>query len=366
MNNSHSILIIGARAPIALELCRSFSKSGHKVVCADSLNFPAVKFSKYCNKYIKIPAPALHPNEFKITLSEIIENEKISDIIPTSEESFYLSMIKDDLKCKVWVSDFSLMDKLHNKLSFIDFAKSIFNVPETINLHNFNDYSNSKSYVFKPIYTRFGRHIFIDKSYNQIDKFIKKPNNWIAQQKLDGELICSYSIYDKGELKTNILYKPSYFYKGGAGMHFEQISNEELKSIIKQFGNDINYTGQISFDFIISNNTPFLIECNPRGTSGAHLIGEQLADCFFSKDEIIIENQKNRALKLPILIEKPWALFEKDFRSAKDVVFDWQDILPFFGQVFSVFEFLYKKTQTGLPLSDVMTYDIEYNGEKDC
>ena len=109
-NNQRTILILGARAPISLELCRSFARAGHIVLLGDSLRFPVSRFSKYCNSYYLLPSPALKTKIFHDKLIDLVKKEGIDDIIPTSEEAFYLSQIKLELNCKVWVSEFSLMD----------------------------------------------------------------------------------------------------------------------------------------------------------------------------------------------------------------------------------------------------------------
>jgi len=360
----YTILILGARAPIALELCRNFGKHKHRVLCGDSLHFPIAKFSKYCDKYIHVPAPAINQKKFKQNLINTIKKENIDHIIPTSEEAFYLSKIKDELNCKVWVSEIDIMEKLHNKYSFIKLAKSYFSVPKTILFSDFNDFKTIGNYVFKAIYSRFGSQVLINNSLDTISKTIQEPNKWIAQEKIIGEHICSYSIFDKGRLKAHITYNPKYLYKGGASMMFKQRVSNDILDKIKRFGNAFGLTGQISFDFILKGKKAYAIECNPRGTSGAHIISEELNNAFFLKNEFSLpKTYKNKALKLPILMEKPFAFTDSEFKDSQDVIYNKNDIRPFFGQVLSILELYYNKVKTGKSLNKTMTYEFEYNGE---
>jgi len=366
MKNVKTILILGARAPAALELCRSFGMHKYKVICCDSNSYPIAKFSKYCNKYIKLPAPALDFYNFKKALQELVTIEKVDHLIPVNEETFYVSKIKNDLNCKVWTSDIKLLNSLHNKYLFIKMASQYFNVPKTLWFIDFKDKENAKSFVFKAIFSRFGSKVIINRSINIVENTIKDSNDWIAQEKINGDPLCSYAVFNEGKLKSYVAYKPKYFYKGGAGMLFEQVKNKEVFESIKTFGKDIHYTGQLSFDFIVENNKPYIIECNPRATSGAHLLADELVDAFLNSNNKTLnhnENYKSKALKLPVLFNFPFAFLKKDYKQANDVIYKSGDILPIFGQVLSLLEMYYKRIITRKPMSDIMTYEFEYNGE---
>lgn len=358
-----TVLILGARAPIALELCRSFSANGYRVICGDPYRFPAVKFSKNCDKYFRIPSPVFEFAGFRDEIKKIVQNEKVDHIIPTSEEAFYLSRIMNELPCKTWVSDIELMDKLHNKFSFINIAKDYFATPKTIILSEFSDYANEDRYVFKAIYSRFGHGVIFGEKNLSKASSIQEKQKWIAQEKISGFSVCSYSVFDNGTLKCLVNYKPEYLYKGGASMLFENYHNKLIYSSVKKFGESMNYTGQLSFDFIISDDIPFVIECNPRGTSGAHLLDKHLAESFINKNELTNNIIKiNKAIKLAILLEYPLAFLDKKYRKSKDVIFKLSDPLPFFGQFLSVAEIFYLKYRKRISMADVMTYDIEFNG----
>lgn len=360
----NTILILGARAPIALELCRSFGSKNYKVLCADSQKYPIARFSKYCYKYLRLSAPALDFEKFKIELIDLVNIYQIDHIIPTSEEAFYLSMVKNELDCKVWVSNIELMDQLHNKLSFIQLAKSYFSTPKTIIYSQFSEFNKVNDFVFKPIYSRFGKRVLINKSLEEINNTIKKPIKWIAQEKIVGKQFCSYSIFDNGILKSHVTYIPKYLYKGGASLMFEPIEDKQILEKVKHFGKMINYTGQLSLDFILKDHKAFVIECNPRGTSGAHLLAKHLSKSFLNKniEKTLNNNYKTKALKLPILIDKPFAYLNKDYREAKDVIFEYNDLQPFFGQFLSIIELYQKKVLLRKSLDKIMTYEFEYNG----
>ena len=55
-NTKQSILLTGARAPITLEMARSFAKQGHKVIVCDSSRLTIARWSNTVTKYYTIPA----------------------------------------------------------------------------------------------------------------------------------------------------------------------------------------------------------------------------------------------------------------------------------------------------------------------
>ncbi len=364
-----NILILGARAPIALEMARSFGQQGHRVILADSLRFTLARWSKYVAAYHHLPPPAYAFEQFQQRLQQIIVEEKIDHCLPTCEEAFFVAMVKGTLPCQVWTSDIALMHQLHRKDTFITMAEGFFETPKTINAADFDDFDNTASYVFKPIYSRFANFTLIRPTATQI-KQIAAPSAWVCQRFISGKEVCVYSIWNQGMLKGICVYHPKYRVGKGSGIYFEPVFNESIINSVKHFGETIGYHGQLSFDFIIQpNGIPVVLECNPRGISGAHLIGNGLADCFlgdspyFPKDLNFGKVQnRSKAVKFAFLITQPHRMLQRDFYRAQDVIFNINDPLPLFLQPLSLVELLKIKFLQKKTLLQASTQDIEWNG----
>ncbi|WP_147277169.1 ATP-grasp domain-containing protein [Runella aurantiaca] len=358
-----NILILGARAPIALEMARSFGKQGHRVIMADSLRFTLARWSKYVATYYHLPPPAYAFEAFQEKLRQIIIDEKIDQCLPTCEEAFFVAMSKDSLPCQVWTSGIELMHQLHRKDTFIELSKGFFAIPDTINAADFNDYENANAYVFKPIYSRFANFTLLRPTVTQI-KQISDSTAWVAQRFISGKEVCVYSIWAHGNLKALTIYHPKYRVGKGSGIYFEPVTHQALISSIKRFGEAIGYHGQLSFDFIIQpDGTPVVLECNPRGISGAHLIGTDLARCFLDDSfQLLNPSQKHMAVKFAFLITQPHRMLNRDFYRANDVIFNGDDSLPLFLQPLSLVELLKIKFLQNKTLLQASTQDIEWNG----
>lgn len=359
------ILITGARAPIALELARSFSSPRNEVIMADSLRFTISRWSNSVSKYYVLPAPRYNIDDFIIAIQEIIQTEQITHFIPTCEEAIYVAFHKEKFDCKVWTCESQLIIDLHNKYRFHQIMNPYLPIPKTVLVNNFLDWKNSKEYVFKRIYSRFATNTIIGKAVSK--DYLKKDDrvNWIAQDYIKGKEICIYSLWNDGILKAYSAYHPLYQAGKGSGIFFQPIKNNRVLELVKNFGKQINYTGQLCFDVIIDKEeNPYFIECNPRGTSGAHLINEDLAACFLENKQVIINNKNTFSIKYVLAIFHPFAFFKKQVRQSKDVIYQRADKKPFFLQIISVFEMLYIKFTKNITLLQATTDDIEWNDDE--
>ena len=201
-----NILLLGARAPIALEIARSFKNEGYTIILADSLRFPVARWSNTILKYERLPAARQETKSYIDAIKGLISKYTIRHLIPTCEEAFYIAKYKSQFNCKVWTSDLELMNLLHNKESFAQKFKDQLPIPKTTSLDKFTKWSESEQYVFKPKYSRFGNQIIINTTITK--ETITNPENWIAQKKVTGLELCIYSIWDAGKLKGYSCYSP--------------------------------------------------------------------------------------------------------------------------------------------------------------
>lgn len=358
------ILITGARAPIALELARSFAAHNTVVIMADSLRLTIARWSNCVAKYYFLPSPRFYIQDFIFALQNIIEKEKITHLIPTCEEAIYIACHKEKFNCKVWTCDKDLILNLHQKYYFYHYFNQYLPMPETFLVHDFLNWQESNEYVFKPVFSRFATAVLIKKIISK-EYFSKiEKQKWLAQKFIKGTEICVYSLWDNGVLKAYSAYLPLYRAGKGAGIFFEPVTNTTVFDLVKNFGQQINYTGQLCFDIILDKtNKPYFIECNPRGTSGLHLIHRDFARCILNNETIIVTKKDDFALKYAFAIFHPLALLHRKVRNAKDVIYRSDDIKPFLLQVLSLFEIIFLKFSKGQTLQEATTSDIEWNGE---
>ncbi len=89
---------------------------------------------------------------------------------------------------------------------------------------------------------------------------------------VEGETVCSYSTAHEGKVTSHLLYRIPRQWKHATGIGFESIDATEALRLIEPVIAELGYTGQISFDFIITDDGLSYVECNPRPTDGVLLM----------------------------------------------------------------------------------------------
>ncbi|RYX98757.1 ATP-grasp domain-containing protein, partial [bacterium] len=200
---------------------------------------------------------------------------------------------------------------------------------------------------------------------------------WVFQEYIKGKAYCSYSIAQDGKLLAHSVYSSIYCAGQGATIHFEPFESEEILNIVEKIVKELNYTGQISFDFIRSdaNNVYYPIECNPRATSGIYLFSESITEAFrsdYNPSTFIKPNSdKSKMVAFAMLIYALPTLrtlgqgkdFIKKFYKSKDVVFRLNDMKPFISQFRGLAYYADLGKKNNISLMEATTMDIEWNGK---
>jgi predicted ATP-grasp superfamily ATP-dependent carboligase len=368
--NTKSILITGARSFAALDLARTLSKAGMRVVCADSLDKAIARYSLKVSQFYKIAPPAYEFERFVTDLNAIIAKEKIDFIIPTCEEIFYLAKAKNQLHAPVFAENFDTLEMLHNKWRFYQLlCKLGFSSPQT----QLWDGKNNPvgKWILKPIYSRFAAKVqVVDGNWPKWDT--NPLNPLIAQRFIEGEKLCSYSICHEGRLSAHGVYTVLHSMGIGSAICFQSVVAPDVDEFTRKFVAEIKFTGQIAFDFIRKDKL-YCLECNPRSTSGIHLFENaiKLADCFFNIDKVLYP--KDQVIFHEHLFMLWYGIKQKEIFSLKfwRHFFAGKNPLLMDGdnRVLAAMPAILLDTakQTffkGQGFHQAMTRDIEYNGEK--
>jgi hypothetical protein len=95
---------------------------------------------------------------------------------------------------------------------------------------------------------------------------------------MEGETVCTYSTVHGGRVSSHLMYRIPRQRKHSTGIQFEAIDATESLKLIEPIVAELGYTGQISFDFLVTEDGLTFVECNPRATDGLLLMPrEELA-----------------------------------------------------------------------------------------
>ena len=376
-----NILLTGGRAPVTLDLARAFHRAGHSVFMAESLRGHLSQPSNAIKQNFVVPAPRQETVAFLSSLKRIIEENQIELLIPTCEEVFHIAKGLKTLPCRVFAEPLDRLDIFHNKWNFANSARECgLPAPDTVLIEDertlLDAFARWKGLVLKPVYSRFASRTLILPALREALSMLTFDRTWIAQQFVAGRQFCSYSVSQHGRIVAHVVY-PAIFTAGqGATISFQAVEHEKIFHWVHTFASHFNVTGQMAFDFIESpDGEAYVLECNPRATSGVHLLASnpRFVESFFDPRIECVRPTSNspRMLGTAMLVYGlPDALKKRNlgawlrtFSQSRDVIWDLRDPLPFFLQWRSILAYLALGMKHNISALEASTFDIEWNGE---
>lgn len=370
-----NILVTGARAPIAADIARVLVNSGHRVFTTDSLRFPVGRFAPGIAGYVRMPAPRPDFASFCVAIQQFCEANSIELVVPTSEEVFWLAQIAAWPEgCRLLAPSASTLEQLHDKGTFAQLANELgigagtsYLLGNPADAEDFLSRHNPAEFVFKPVFSRFATHVLVSPSAEDVRlQPFDSLNPWLAQLRAYGEEVCLYNVARDGELLLHLAYRPRWRAGQGASVYFEPVEDASLRELSARIARATSFTGQMSFDVIQTKAGPVAIECNPRGTSGAHLAAQfphEFAKALLGA-VANITNLAPRMLAVPLLMYHPQLLASKEGRqgwhAARDAMREAR--IPLYAQLAATGELLVRSVGSGADPLAAATADIEWNG----
>lgn len=378
-----AILITGARAPIALDLARSFSAAGQDVQLADSVAPWSARLSRQARGRLhRFAPPRFAFAQFADDLARLVERFQPRWIIPTCEEVFYVARAGEmrGFADRVFAPNPAMLRTLHSKVDFATFARACgVAAPNTARATTKADlaaFSKRTSHiVVKPEFSRFASHAKVKPGAHELDAITPSPSEpWAVQDFVEGEEICIWSAAIAGEIVAYAAYKPLWRLGRSASFYFETDNDPALLAMTRAIAKSANSHGQLSFDVIRDKSgAVHPIECNPRGISGIHLFDSdpRLARALLGEAPLQTPHADARHLGPAMWIfGAPSALmqgrlepFRRDLARSRDVLCAPGEAWLGVGALLDAGRFTLIGLSRGRSASGQSTDDIEWNGE---
>ncbi|MFZ6734599.1 ATP-grasp domain-containing protein [Undibacterium sp. Ji42W] len=379
-----NVLILGGRAPVALDHARRFSQQGWAAYIADSVPCRLSGWSSAVKASIQLAAPSHHPQAFIDGLNRAIAQYQIDLLMPTCEEVFFLSRYRKYLpvSVRVLVDDFDKLRTLHSKWHFLKLAEQYGgNPPPSSLVHSVEQaraWAGNTPLVLKPEYSRFGVHVRLHpQGMPDNESPLGQQGAWVAQHFKPGRELCSYSVADQGRLLAHVVYEPRHRLGKSSSFYFAPYDAPLICDVVTKLVAAINYTGQISFDWIESpDGIPSVIECNPRAVSGVHLfrIQDALPSALAGQLDACVQPSGTTPRMLTAIMlsaglikaiqEKKLHAWWADYKTAVEVIGVAQDRLPLLGALADMSSFALIAWQQKCSIREAATRDIEWDGQE--
>lgn len=374
-----TILITGARAPIARDLARSFEAAGHLAHLADSILPWGAALTTPRERLHRLASPRFAFRQFAVALRQLVERLDPALIVPTCEEVFYVAEAAslNGFAHRVFAPPLSMLRRLHSKVDFAVLAHSVgITAPQTTRINSRDELDEwrprCKELVFKPEFSRFASHTLIRPAASALEAVSpSKDEPWAVQVFAPGEEVCVWSAVIAGNVVAFAAYKPNWRLGRSASFYFEADRDPALLEMTRTLARAANVTGQLSFDVIRGVDGGLSpIECNPRGVSGIHLFDAdaRLARAFLGQeDDVQLPDVDARHLAPAMwLLGAPMALasgrfpaFCSDLARSRDALVGVRGSL---GALLDAARFGMVGINRGRSASGQSTDDIEWNG----
>jgi hypothetical protein len=350
-----TILISGGKMTKALQLARSFDRAGHRVILveADKYWLTGHRFSWSVDRFYTVPKP--QAQDYIDALLEIVKQEGVDVYVPVCSPvaSYYDAAAKQVLSkyCEVLHFDPELVQKLDDKSEFSAIATSLgLTVPDSYcitdpqQILDFDFDRQPHTYILKSIpydsvrrlnLTQLPCETLLETAAFVNELPISESNPWIMQAFITGQEYCTHSTVRNGELQLHCCCESSAFQ-----INYAMVDKPEIEAWVRKFVSGLKLTGQVSFDFIQTDDGGvYAIECNPRTHSAITMFYNHpdVARAYLESDFSSIEPLKSSRPTYWIyheiwrLVTQPQQIGQRlrIIASGKDAIFDWADPLPF-------------------------------------
>lgn len=378
-----TVLITGARAPVAQDLARACRAAGYETHLADSAPAHAARALRPAFPVYRLPPPRQRFREFRSAILSLIETTNADHVIPTCEEVFWVAeaAARDGYADRLFAPDLDRLATLHSKARFIEFAASLgIATPETHvlegPLHPGDLPLEFEDLVLKPEYSRFASHTLVSPTPEEMSRIRPtRTRRWVAQKRIRGEEVCSWAALREGRIVAFAAYRPRWRQGRAAAFQMEAINAPGILAITTRIGAATGMTGHLSFDVILDQDGVALpIECNPRAVSGLHLF-----DASEGLARAVVEGQPcgdplpgtlRHMAPAMALLGAPSAIMNgrmgallKDWRASRDVISREGDLAVTLACLADASAFALQALKSSRSAAGATTADIEWDGE---
>jgi len=376
-----TVLVTGARAPVALHLARLFDAAGHAVVLADSTRHPVAAATRMKRAYRRLPAPRRNLAAYAEAVADLVAAEGVDLVVPTCEEVFFLAAARDlrGHAIPLFAPDFATLAAAHHKGRFAaEAADMAGGPPETETVTSaaaLRALGYQRERVLKPAWSRFASRVLVRPTPEEAAAVVPLPSDpWVVQRYLPGEEICGYGVAVGGLLLAFSAYRPRYRAGTGAGIAFEPVADSAAQRFAAEYAGRTGWTGQVSFDYRRdAEGVLHAIECNPRAVSGVHFFRPEdgLVAAMLAGRPAVPTERRTLAAPLAMLsYGAAEALRRRAVRAWWRELRGMADLFAFPGdrgfvvpQVLALAEIAGIALRSGKSLQQAATDDIEWNGE---
>jgi hypothetical protein len=376
------LLITSSRMPFALDAIRKLGERGHEVHSSDSYKASPGSHSKYLAGHFTSASATDDPAGFVDDVERYVDEHDIEVIIPMFEEVFYLAAQHERLSkvTRLYCPPFQTLARVHDKGTFQELCDKLgLRTPQTVLAHDQVELQDAIAkfprYFARAAFSRGGVGLLTNTGplaghLKPEDVHPTEQNPWLIQEFVDGPMHCTYSCIHDGEVATHMSYRAPRQWEHSTGIEFLSVDPSDTLPTVEKLAAELSWDGQMSLDFVDSEQGLMMIECNPRPTDGVLLMtAEELERGLLAPTIETLQIEPGRTEQLDFAVfgqmfreplkEVPNSIH--DLATVKGTDSGWHDTMPklYSFLAFAHHERMSLKERKGLfeAMSDGITWD---------
>jgi hypothetical protein len=374
--------VTSSRMPFALDAIRKLGERGHEVYASDCYEASPGSHSRYLTGHSVTCSPSDDPEGFVADVARIATENEIDVILPMFEEVFYLAAQHERLSgvTKLYAPPFRTLAQVHDKGTFQELCDRLeIRTPHTVLAHNQEELRGAierfPRYFARAAFSRGGVGLLTNTGplaghLKPEDCHPTEANPWLVQEFVDGPMHCTYSALHGGEVASHMSYRAPRQWEHSTGIQFLSVDPSDTLPTVEQLGSDLEWDGQMSLDFIETDDGLVMIECNPRPTDGVLLMtAEELERGLLQPMDEVLLVPEGREEQLDFAVFAQ--IFRRPLREAPKNIHDlaeihgtdrgWRDAMPKLYSFLALARFerlgLSERKQLFVAMSDGITWD---------
>ena len=361
------VLVTSARMPFALAVMRRLSEAGHEVFSSDTYDAAPGNHSRYVTAHA-VTASCRVGEERGV-------NRCVTGPSPGNRRTSDRHASVDERRGLV-------VARVHDKHSFERLVEELgIRAPEGVTVRSDEELRTALErwprWFGRGVYSRGGVTLLTNTGplaghVKPEDVHPTPDAPWLVQEFVDGPMVCTYSTLHGGRVTAHCTYRGPRQYHHSTAVQFESVDGSESLEAVRKLGEALGYTGQMSLDFVGSDDGLVIIECNPRTTDGVLLMeGGELAGALLDPEQELSMVPPGRITQLDLAVIG--AMFSDGLRDVPGSIHDllhipgadrgWHDELP---NLYSFLAFCHHERlslREHQKLQVAMYEDVSWDGE---
>lgn len=270
------ILLSEGSSTSAREVITALGIGGHDIEVCDPNPYCLGRFSRFVSRFHRCPGLRDQPLAYLSFMLDLLSRRRFDVLLPIHEQGYLFSAAHDRLGSLTHVAlpAFESYRRAHSKVGFHDLlAKLDLPQPRTqfaTNAHELQDKVDFPCVVKTAIGTA-SRGTWLVRSKADLEDALDElratdgfDDLVLTQDFIAGEVEHAQAVFRRGDLMAMHAYRRMAEGVGGGDAIKESVSRPIVEAHMRKIGQQLAWQGALSVDYILTDDGPSYIDCNPR------------------------------------------------------------------------------------------------------